>query len=404
MLRADARRMEQSASHGRLGRVAMLRASGMTAMADRKTAPTVSRCRTEWITDHSTFLALEPAWDALVAEAGIDHPFLTHAWLRVWWDCFGMGKELRIVVVRRGAEILAIAPLMFDQARLYGVTVRQLSSITNDHTPRFNFIVAGRADEAHAEIWKQLATHQNRWDVLKLCQLPADSQTLTDLQELAAEDEFLAGIWRAEDSPYARLEGSWDRYNMSLTCNHRSQMRKRLRRLSGLGSVDVETIASPAGLEVALEDGLRIEAAAWKARAGTAILCQPSLTRFYTDLARTSATQGLLRLWFLRVDGRRIAFAYGLCFANKLYALKVGYDLAYASYSPYNLLCSMVLKEACERGVTEYDFVGGSEDWKLRWTYNTRAHFWLYVFPQTLRGRLLHWAKFRVAPRFRAAQ
>jgi CelD/BcsL family acetyltransferase involved in cellulose biosynthesis len=358
-------------------------------------------CRAEFVTDRGAFVALEPAWNALTEEAGLDHPFLSHAWVRTWWDCFGAGSELQIVVVRAGKDLIAIAPLMLGRVRLYGLPVRQLAAISNDHTPRFEFIVARRADEAYREIWRLLAAHRDRWDVLKLYPLPDGSRTLTDLPAPAVEHGFLTGTWRAEDSPYVPLGGGWERYFMSLSHNHRAQMRKRLRRLARVGTVDLETVSSADGLDGALEDGLRMEAVAWKTRAGSAILCHPSVTRFYTDLARATARGGSLRLTFLRVGGLRIAFAFALCHANRLYVLKSGYDASYADYSPYNLLCYLVLQDACRLGLDEYDFLGGSEEWKLHWTNERRGHRWLYILPGTLAGRFLHWAKFRVAPRLR---
>ena len=44
-----------------------------------------------------------------------------------------------------------------------------------------------------------------------------------------------------------------------------------------------------------LRDGLCIEAAAWKAKAGTAILSQPDLVQFYTQIAENFGHLGILR-------------------------------------------------------------------------------------------------------------
>src|SRR5437867_3863902 len=58
--------------------------------------------RVETITDSRTFMELEPAWTALLEEARVSHPFATHAWVRTWWECFGDGKELHVLVVKAG--------------------------------------------------------------------------------------------------------------------------------------------------------------------------------------------------------------------------------------------------------------------------------------------------------------
>ena len=80
-------------------------------------APPVSssaapQLRVETISDYRSFLDLEPVWNHLVEEAGIDHPFLSHEWVRSKWECLGQEKALRVLVVKNGAEPIAIAPLL----------------------------------------------------------------------------------------------------------------------------------------------------------------------------------------------------------------------------------------------------------------------------------------------------
>src|SRR5436853_954033 len=352
----------------------------------------------ETIADFGSFLSLAPVWDHLVERAGIDHPFLSHDWVHTWWDCFGAGKELRIFIVKAGEEVIAIAPFMLSRGRMYGCPVRLMEFISNVYTERFDLILTQRPQEACTAIWKHLLTQEGLWDVVQLCQLPAGSRTLEELPKLAIADGFPTGTWRSLDSPFIDLTGGWEAYLKRLSSNQRHNVRRWQNRLSQLGEVKLEVITSGEQLDGALNDGFRIEAADWKSQSGTAILCQAELKRFFTQLAEATSRNGVLRLIFLTVGQSRIAFAYALCYRNKLFVLKAGYDPKYASYSPYNLLCYLVFRDACERGLAEYEFLGASESWKLHWTKQTRSHYWLYVFSTSLRIRLLHYAKFRVVP------
>lgn len=350
------------------------------------------------ISDYKSFLKLEGLWNDLIEKSGIDHPFLTHEWIRTWWKSFGSGKKLHVLVVKSGDEAIAIAPLMLSQERIYGFKVRRLGSIDNAHTPRFDFIIARCPEAAYRAVWSCLLKQREQWDVLELNQLPSASRTLEELPRLARADKFLIGTWRSEDCPYLELADGWEAYLKRLSSNLRSLMRKRLKRLSRLGEVRLEVISSQEELKGALADGLRMEMAGWKGEAETAILSWSHTGEFYVQMAIEASRRGILRLLFLNVGGTRIAFAYTLCYKNKLYALKAGYQPEYAVYSPYNLLCYLVLQDACERGLAEYEFLGGSDEWKLHWTTQTRPHCWLYILPQSLRARLIHAAKFRLVP------
>ena len=364
----------------------------------REKAARPSEWTVEVVTEYADFLALEPSWNTLVERAGVDHPFLRHEWIRIWWDCFGQGQKLHIVLVRHRDELVAIAPLKLACGRMYGFTVRRLEFIFNVHTPRLDVIVARGHREVYHLLSKYLGDRHGLWDVVEMHQLPEGSRTLEELRATAENGGFPTGVWRSDASPYLSLEGmTADEYFNSLGTKHRSNMRNRAKRLGKLGHVDMEILTGERGLGTALEDGYAIEAAAWKGQARTAIRSDDGVRRFYSRIGHAAAQAGWLRLQFLTVEGRRIAFGYSLVYGRKHYLLKAGYDPAFAPYSPFNLLCERLIRSSFEEGLTEFDFLGADAEWKMRWTRTTRPHYWLFVFSRDARARFIHWAKFRLA-------
>lgn len=364
----------------------------------RDKASRPSEWTVEVVTEYADFLALESVWNALVERAGVDHPFLRHEWIHAWWDSFGQGQKLHIVLVRHRDEIVAIAPLKLTGARMYGLAVRRLEFIFNPHTPRLDLIIARSHREVCQHLGKYLADRRGLWDVVEMHQLPEGSRTLEELRATAENAGFPTGIWRSDDSPYLSLEGvTADEYFASLGTKHRSNMRNRAKRLAKLGKVHVEIVTGERGLATALEDGYAIEAAAWKGQARTAIRSDDGVRRFYSRVGHAAAQAGWLRLQFLTLDGRRIAFGYSLVYARKHYLLKAGYDPAFAPYSPFNLLCERLIRTSFEEGLAEFDFLGADAEWKTRWTRSTRPHYWLFLFSRDARGRFIHWTKFRLA-------
>src|SRR5439155_10777058 len=79
------------------------------------------------------------------------------------------------------------------------------------------------------------------------------------------------------------------------------------------------------GLEDLLSEGFRLEGSGWKERAGTAILSDPTVEGFYRAVARWASQRGWLRLAFLRLDGRAIAFDICLEQGGAVYVLKGGF-------------------------------------------------------------------------------
>ncbi|WP_329299763.1 GNAT family N-acetyltransferase [Streptomyces sp. NBC_00659] len=72
----------------------------------RGTAPT------ELVTEEREFAELAEAWGRLHRRCGAATAFQSHAWLHSWWLSYGTPGRLRLMVVREGGELLAVAPLM----------------------------------------------------------------------------------------------------------------------------------------------------------------------------------------------------------------------------------------------------------------------------------------------------
>jgi CelD/BcsL family acetyltransferase involved in cellulose biosynthesis len=351
----------------------------------------------ETITDPEAFRDLEPVWDEVAEVAGLDHPFLEYAWLRTWWECFGAASTLHVLVIRAGDRPIAIAPLILTPTRMWGIKVRRLGFFYNAHVPCADFLIAERPDEVYQAIWVHLS--RNRfWDVLQLSQLLEGCATLKEMPKLAAPAGCRIGVWASDASPYLPLGPSWGEYFGGLAAKHRSNLRNRFKRLNATGPVEIEGIHSAEGLAEGLEAGLRLEAAAWKGEAQTAISSDPAVSRFYSTLATRAAERGWIRLHFLKAGPTRVAFDYSLSYKNKIHLLKVGYDPAYAPFSPSNLLLCLVLESAFEQGLTGYEFLGAAADWKLNWAKEVKRYCWLFVFPGTFKGRLLHLIKFQLIP------
>ncbi|MFC4506786.1 MULTISPECIES: GNAT family N-acetyltransferase [Streptomyces] len=66
---------------------------------------------TEVVTDERDFAALAPAWGRLYGRCATATPFQSHAWLHSWWLSYGRRGRLRLLVVRDGEELVAVAPL-----------------------------------------------------------------------------------------------------------------------------------------------------------------------------------------------------------------------------------------------------------------------------------------------------
>lgn len=347
-------------------------------------------------TEPEVFAALGEQWDALVERCGggLLH---RHEYLRLWRKHFAPGETLRVLTQTTPDGLLTAAlPLQLRRIRIYGVPVRELSAMANVHSGRFDLLADNPPEAARAFL--EVLMEQADWDVLRLTDAPQGGAAEA-LLEAAGSAGLLSGRWASMNSPYIDLPGSWSELEKTLSSHFRANIRRRRRRLTEMGAVSTELCEGGDHdvLSARLDEALQLEAEGWKGRGGTAICQAPDTLAFYTALARQAGNEGRLRLWFLRLDGKAIAFQYGLQDGPRYLLLKLAYDEAHGAVGPGHLLMEEVLQDCIARGLLEFDFFGPGMPWKGEWASKARPHDWPYLF-RGPRGRLVHALKFRMAP------
>ncbi len=144
------------------------------------------------------------------------------------------------------------------------------------------------------------------------------------------------------------------------------------------------------------QEGFPLESSGWKAESGTSILSSPETQAFYREVAAWAAGRGILRLAFLRVDGRPLAFQLGFEDGGAYYFMKGGYDPEQRQFAAQKLLVQAVLERAFASGLRSFEFLGEDEAWKLEWTDALRRLDLFHAFRPPL--GLAEWAAVRLGP------
>ncbi len=318
---------------------------------------------------------LAPDWERL-AEHQRANPFLWPGWIDAWWRSFGRG-QLQILAVYQDGCLAGVLPLH----RLRAV----LSSTTNPEAPLFGFLAAN--EMAAYQLSKALYLQSARRIDLSLTDL-ADVG-ISQVLETADAAGYRVFTDTVEGSPYVTVHGtSWDAYESGLRRKFRSELRRRRRRLEEEGRLVLQVFDGKERLEELLEEGLRVEGSGWKDTAGTSIYARPAARHFYKEVAHWAAERGWLRLAFLRLNGRALAFDYCLECYNTHYLLKTGYDPAYKKFAPGMIIRHLMLARSFSEGLGTYDFLGVPDAWKSEWTSTHQKLMALRMFAPTMLGSL----------------
>jgi CelD/BcsL family acetyltransferase involved in cellulose biosynthesis len=332
------------------------------------------------LTDHGHGEALAREWDGL-AERMHAIPFQRPGWVYGWWKAFGRGR-LDLLTVRNAQRLVGILPLVRR-----GGLVR---SPANYHTPLYGPVVED--ERAGALLAKTLLSLNARR--MDLGFLGVDDSLLALSHSAAAARGHRVLIRTLMNSPYLTVDGDWHSYERQLGKGRRGDLRRCWRRLNEAGGVSVEVATGEERLDQLLEEGFQVEASGWKGEHRTAIHSNPQTRQFYTDVARWAATRGWLRLAFLRLDGRAIAFDYSLEQGAVHYLIKTGFDTEYRSLGPGMLMRHRMLARAFRLRLASYEFLGDVEPWKSAWTDTVRPRVLWQSFPPSPLG-WAQWSSFK---------
>ncbi len=315
------------------------------------------------VDDADGFAALEGEWEALYRDAPLATPFQSWGWLYSWWEYYGDGYGLRLVVVREsGGLLVGLLPLMVERERGFG---------------RLLFVGAGMTDYLDVLVREGWETEVAEAAVRALAQM--DSWHVADLHmmrpEAAGWDVFgrwggyKARIWQ-EGCPVVEVK-PWEELLASLSTNHRSTIRRTLRRAEADGVRS--DLARPEDAERAAGRLVTASREQWR---GNPLTGPEHWTgRFENHLktvARRLTASGLGAISEFRRDGEVIIstlLVFGRNFVGT-YVIGAG-RAASKRYQWSSLYIWDAINVARSRNIGYLDLLQGMEPYKLRWSSDT---------------------------------
>jgi CelD/BcsL family acetyltransferase involved in cellulose biosynthesis len=299
------------------------------------------------------FASVSEEWNELLARSGVSSPFLRPSWLRVWIDERAPAGELIVLGVREGEQLIGLMPLLRrgDELSLAG------DSEICDYADVIS------SDETRGIVLDALFSHLKgmSWRLLKLWGLRADSPTFGSLGVAATQAGFSVDVALEAVCPRVTLPATWDEYLQGLSKKDRHELRRKIRRLTETGEVREYALSAPGEIAEALPDFLHLHTIS---RQDKAAFMTEDMQRFFRKMATTLAEEDLIRLYFLELDGERVASVLAFDCGEELWLYNSGFDPEFASVSVGLVSKALALRQAIADGKKCYDFLRGSEPYK----------------------------------------
>lgn len=326
-------------------------------------------------------------WDALWQRSDVTVPTARAETVAQWLDRFGSKASFRAVVVECSGSFVAALPLVARGPRFcrvgrlpanaWGLCGDLLLDAKTDRLAALQLLVDGIAGL--------------NWPLLSLSPVAYESDRWRALQAAARQRGMRALAAHIDRVGQVAVRTTWSEYQSHLSGNHRRHLRKARKRaeLAGELTLDVHRQFTAGDLERLLRSGCKVEDLSWKGEAGTSIFRSPGMFDWYLQQASQLAEWGQLQLTFLRHRGQPIAFEYGYWAKGVYYSTKVGYDPAYAHFSPGQLLRAMLFERFHADGETTLvDFWGPLTEATAKWSTHSYPVGRIALAPDRLISRL----------------
>jgi len=315
-------------------------------------------------------------WAVLSDEA--NSPMHQYGWVKACSNAFAAYGRLHLIVI--GAE--AGQPGAFGPLIMRGRHLDRMECLGVDEL--YEPTDFPHSDPAALQALVHALLELRR--PLLLRRILADSPVLAALRK-AFKTRGLLITRPATGYPWIELDASWREPEQKISSSRRSSLRRALRKAQEIGSIEAEILSpQPHELPPLLGESLRIEAANWKGRKGSALLADRDRLRFFEQYTAIASEKGILRLCFLKIGGHPAATQIAVESGGGFWMLKVGYDETFARCSPGNLLMLDTLRYAAGRGLRSYEFLGSAEPWTEMWTDRVRPCVSVRAYPNNFRG------------------
>lgn len=261
---------------------------------------------------------LVPDWDRLIERLG-GSLYMTSRWCEVWWRHYGRGRQLRLIAVRAGGELVGMLPMFIDRLWVPVGPTRVAKLLGADSTVSLvevpielpfaqqalalgleRLLVVDHVDMVHLGPCSAAAP--------QLACVAGAVTALGDVAEVVRDRE--AGSHTAFELP-----DGFEAYLGGLSKNQRSNYKRNVNKLSKAFRFDVDVLSSPAELESEFDAFIDMHQAQWQAVNKLGHFGDwPGSRAFASDLVRELARSGQVRLIRLIADDQVVSYYW--CFVS----------------------------------------------------------------------------------------
>jgi CelD/BcsL family acetyltransferase involved in cellulose biosynthesis len=297
--------------------------------------------------------AVAPArWNALLARGHTESVNLTWEWQRNWWNTFGRGRLL-LILIEQDDEPVCIAPLFAEHGMAVNICPED----------RLDLVGAVMGPEVMEAIVELLQDCVPNFAGLRFYFIPEASPTGTYLEQAA--ERLGMTCFREAALPAPQLDlAAWP--EAAVRCTRKKSLLRHEKYFRREGRLEVHHTSAAEQIRPQLDEFFAQHIARRAATSHPSLFIDPRQCDYYRSIVSNIGPTGWLRFTRVEWNGRPIAFHFGLSYRGRFVFGIPSFDIELKDHSPGEVLLRQVILAAIEEGARIFDFGPGGEGYKYR--------------------------------------
>lgn len=315
--------------------------------------------------------SLRDSWNDLWDRSYPTQPICRAEGIEAWCQHFLGRQKLVVLCCWCRGRLVGALPLVRSRSGPMSIFRR----LTNCWADAGDLLIdsSENLDLVAAALAKALREHSIGFGFLE--DVPLDAPQWMGFQQALSSNG--GSIYVSSHQPVGVVDvvDQWPHYFKSVSGNHRSAIKRSLRKLEQEAELRVERAQQLTADELAakLDVALDIEDRGWKGAERSSVRSSPVTVAYFKQEATEIMNAGCLDLWFLYANEKPIAFEYCHLAKGTCYSHKIGYDPEYARFGPGRLLRYFQLQQLIQDDRCQvFDMLGSLCDSKAKWA--TRSY------------------------------
>ncbi len=336
--------------------------------------------RIEVIRDPESLNAMRTDWNALLKRDSNRTIFQLWEWQSLVWEhMHGEKDRLCILALYRDNRLVGIAPLCLRLIRICCVRMTVLCFL-GDRYIDYQQVIADddfREDVFHsAAAW--ILGRKDNWDFVQLENMIGNEANQL-LMVALEKGEYNFKKLVSGKAPFLTLDRSRSLYDQFYDPGFVRYLKRKKKKMEKDLDVSFNRVKDEKELDGCFRDFVGLNRQRSRDKLQIGIFRQSSIEDMVRALAIALLKAGLLRFYFLHVQGKPAASLFNFAFDGKIYYYQSGFDLSYRKYSVGHLCHLFAIEEAWNEDCSEYDFLAGDETYKWQWTEKFRTLYRIRV-------------------------